>query len=60
MPKKIYKTKKTVGMAGKNPTKNLETNKSQIKRDTGAVLRKKKGAIIRKPVATIRYKRKSS
>jgi hypothetical protein len=55
---KVYKTKKTVVSAGKNSKENLETNLEQIKRSTGAVPRKKKGAIMRKPIASVRSKAK--
>jgi hypothetical protein len=58
MPKKIYKTKKTVVSAGKNSKENIETNLEQIKRSTGATPRRRKGAIIRKPIASIRSKAK--
>lgn len=58
MPKNIYKTKKTVASAGKNSKENIETNLEQIKRSTGAVPRKRKGAIMRKPIASVRSKAK--
>lgn len=43
---------------GKNPKKNIDVSLTGSKYDVGgAKNRKKKGGIIRKPKATIRYKR---
>lgn len=53
----MARARKRVGQtAGKNPTKAVNVQLTESKRVAGgAVVRKKKGGVIRKPKATIRY-----
>jgi hypothetical protein len=47
--------------AGKQPQKNIQTNLTESKYESGgAGMKKKKGGIVRKPKAPIRYKHKKS
>jgi hypothetical protein len=47
--------------AGKQPQKNIQTNVTESKYASGgAGLKRKKGGIVRKPKAPIRYKHKKS
>ena len=59
---KEQKTKHGVGFhAGKSPGKNVRTELTESKYETGGQqLRKKKGGIIRKPKPTIRYSHKKA
>jgi hypothetical protein len=47
--------------AGKQPQKNIQTNVTESKYESGgAKLKRKKGGIVRRPRAPIRYKHKKS
>jgi hypothetical protein len=47
--------------AGKQPQKNIQTNVTESKYEAGgAKLKRKKGGIVRRPRAPIRYKHKKS
>jgi hypothetical protein len=47
--------------AGKQPQKNIQTNLTESKYESGgAGMKKKKGGIVRRPKAPIRYKHKKS
>ena len=61
-PLKAKRHKHNIGAhAGKNPGKNVRTELTESKYDTGGQgMKKKKGAIIRRPKATIRYSHKKS
>lgn len=52
------RAKKRIGQsAGKNPQKSVNVQLTESKYQAGgAMVRKKKGGVIRKPKATIRYK----
>jgi hypothetical protein len=61
-PVKAKRRKRGIGAsAGKNPAKNIRTELTESKYDTGgAGMKRKKGSIIRRPKATIRYPRKKT
>lgn len=55
--KKIRKTR-VAARVGKNPTGNVETSLDSSKyRAGGAKIKAKKGGVVRKPTAKIRYKK---
>lgn len=58
----MARAKKRVGqVAGKNPQKSVNVQLTESKYVTGgALVRKKKGGVIRKPKATMRYKHPKS
>jgi len=59
-PIKAKKHRHNIGAhAGKSPSKNVRTELTESKYESGGQsMRKKKGAIIRKPKPTIRYSHK--
>jgi hypothetical protein len=61
-PVKAKRRKRGIGAsAGKNPSKNIRTELTESKYSTGgAGMKRKKGSIIRRPKATIRYPRKKT
>jgi hypothetical protein len=61
-PVKAKRRKRGIGAsAGKNPAKNIRVELTGSKYDTGgSSMKRKKGSIIRKPKATIRYPRKTT
>jgi hypothetical protein len=61
-PVKAKRRKRGIGAsAGKNPAKNIRVELTGSKYDTGgSSMKRKKGSIIRKPKATIRYPRKKT
>ena len=61
-PLKAKKRRHNIGAhAGKNPGKNVRTELTESKYDTGGQgMKRRKGSIIRRPKATIRYPHKKS
>ena len=61
-PLKAKKRKRGIGAsAGKNPSKNIRTELTGSKYDAGGSgMKRKKGSIIRRQKATIRYPRKKT
>jgi len=61
-PIKAKKHRHNIGAhAGKSPSKNVRTELTESKYESGGQsMRKKKGAIIRKPKPTIRYSHKKA
>lgn len=61
-PIKAKKHRHNIGAhAGKSPSKNIRTELTESKYESGGQsMRKKKGAIIRKPKPTIRYSHKKA
>lgn len=61
-PLKAKRRKRGIGAsAGKNPRKNIQTELTGSKYDSGGSgMKRKKGSIIRRPKATIRYPRKKT
>jgi hypothetical protein len=61
-PVKAKRRKRGIGAsAGKNPRKNIQTELTGSKYDAGGSgMKRKKGSIIRRPKATIRYPRKKT
>ncbi len=58
----MKKRRSSIGArAGKQPQKNIQTNLTESKYDSGgAGMKRKKGGIVRRPKAPIRYKHKKS
>ena len=61
-PLKAKKRRRNIGAtAGKNPGKNVRTELTESKYESGGQgMKRRKGSIIRRPKATIRYPRKKS
>jgi len=61
-PIKAKKHRHNIGAhAGKSPSKNIRTELTESKYDSGGQsMRKKKGGIVRKPKPTIRYSHKKA
>ena len=61
-PLKAKRHKHNIGAhAGKNPGKNVRTELTESKYESGGQsMKRKKGSIIRRPKATIRYSHKKS
>ena len=61
-PLKAKKRRRNIGAtAGKNPGKNVRTELTESKYESGGQgMKRRKGSIIRRPKATIRYPRKKT